>query len=122
MKTFGHVGIATATTIAAFVSLAQYVHGLKKRGFWQLTPELCVKMLKIAFCSVFMGAMICAAEFGLNSVIGNWLQYGALLKLCLLGAFGIFGLATFLIMAKITNVLDISEVLKLLYKRGKHAK
>lgn len=122
MKTFGHVGIATATTVAAFVSLAQYVHGLKKRGFWQLTPELCVKMLKIAFCSVFMGSMVYVAELGINRIIGNWLQLGIALKLCLLGAFGIFGLATFLIMAKITNVLDISEVLKLFYKRGKNAK
>lgn len=122
MKPFGHVGIATATTIAAFVSLAQYLHGLKKRGFWQLSPVLCAKMLKIAFCSVFMGVMVYAAELGLNALVGNWLRLGVALKLCLLGAFGIFGLATFLIMAKITKVLDISEVLKLFYKRGPNAK
>ena len=69
-----------------------------------------------------MGSMVYVAELGINRIIGNWLQLGIALKLCLLGAFGIFGLATFLIMAKITKVLDISEVLKLFYKRGKNAK
>lgn len=122
MKTFGHVGIATATTIAAFVSLGQYLHGLKKRGFWQLSSELSIKILKIAFCSLFMGAMVVMAEYGLNLWLGNWLRLSMILKLCLLGILGIFGLATFLIMAKITKVLDISEVLKLFYKRGQNAK
>ena len=40
MGPLGHIGIATATSIASFVSLYQYIHGLKKRHYWQMSKEL----------------------------------------------------------------------------------
>lgn len=123
MKPFGHIGIAVGTTIAAFVSLAQYVYGLKKRGYWQISPALATAIVKIMLCSLLMGAMVYALQYGLNICLGNWLNLTIVIKLLLLGAIGIFGLATFLILAKITGVLDIMEILKLLQKkREKNAK
>ena len=123
MHTFGHVGIASATTIAAFVSLFQYIYGLKKRGFWQMSGALGYKIVKIMLCSLLMGVAVYGAEFLLNDLLNGWLQRGIILKLSILGGLGIFGLATFLILAKITNVLDISEVYKLIKKkRGTNAK
>lgn len=123
MRPFGHVGIAAATTIAAFVSLFQYVYGLKKRGYWQVSGVLIYKIAKIAFCSLLMGAVVFSAEQALNLTFGGWLHLGIICKLCILGGLGILGLATFLILAKITRVLDISEIFKLLQKkRGVHAK
>lgn len=119
MRPFGHVGIAAATTIAAFVSLFQYLYGLHKRGFWHISKPLLHKICKIIICSVLMGLVVSAAEM----CLGSWLMYNTLIKLCILGGLGIFGLATFLILAKITHVLDIAEILMLMNKkRGNNAK
>ena len=118
MQWFGHVGIAVGTTIAAFVSLYQYIHGLKKRGYWQLSRPLSLKLFKILICALVMGV----AVLSLNLMLPNWLELNFLIKLILLGGFGIFGLAVFLICAKISGVLDIAEIMKsLLGKRGKNA-
>ena len=123
MKPFGHVGIASATTIAAFVSLFQYFHGLKKRGFWQISGVLSYKIIKIVCCSLLMGAAVYGVEYALNDTFGNWLRFGIILKLCILSGLGIFGLATFLILAKMTHVLDIAEIYRMVKKkRGANAK
>ncbi len=123
MKPFGHVGIASATTIAAFVSLFQYFHGLKKRGFWQISGVLSYKIIKIVCCSLLMGAAVYGVEYALNDTFGNWLRFGIILKLCILGGLGVFGLATFLILAKMTHVLDIAEIYRMIKKkRGANAK
>lgn len=121
MRPFGHVGIAAATTIAAFVSLYQYLHGLKKRRYWEMSSALTFKIGKIILCSLAMGGVLFGTQCLLNFEFGDWLMLGAMVKLCLLGLLGIFGLASFLIFAKITKTLDIAEVLKLLLKkRGKN--
>lgn len=123
MRSFGHVGIASATTIAAFVSLFQYIYGLKKRGLWQISSPLIMQIGKIVFCSLLMGGAVYGAQILLNDLLGDWLLLGFIIKLCILGALGIFGLATFLILTKITGVLDIFAIIKLMYqKRGANAK
>ena len=71
MKPFGHIGVASATTIASFVSLGQYLRGLKKRGYWNYTSELNRKILKICLCSLVMGGIIYAARWGLHNKLGR---------------------------------------------------
>lgn len=123
MKPFGHVGIAVATTISSFVSLFQYVYGLKKREFWSFSKILKIKIAKILLSSLFMGGAIIGLNYLLNLYFHNWLLQSTIIKLFILGAIGVFGLATFLFLVTIMKVLDISEVLSLLKKkRGKHAK
>ena len=123
MKPFGHIGIAIATTISAFVSLFQYVYGLKKRGYWKFSPELKIKIIKILFASLLMGSVILGINLLLNTCFNNWLLQSIIIKLFILGVIGVFGLATFLFLVTIMKVLDISEILSLLKKkRGKHAK
>lgn len=119
MKPFGHVGVAFATTLAAFVSLYQYVRGLKKRGFWQFTPRLRVQIAKITFCSLVMGAVLWLGEKSLTLLFGNWLIEAYLIKIPLFGGLCILGVATFCIMAKLTGVLCLSDIVKQLLKRGK---
>ena len=51
MPFFGHVGVASATSIAAYVSLYQYVHGLKKRSYWQFDKRLTKQIVKINLLS-----------------------------------------------------------------------
>lgn len=116
MKPFGHIGIATATSIAAFVSLYQYLHGLKKRDYWTLSPALKQKMLQIAACSTVMGFAVYTVKFALNTCFPHSTIAVLLLKLTLIG---IIGLATFLISAKITGILDITAIIKNLLLRRK---
>lgn len=116
MRPFGHVGIAAATSAAAFVSLYQYLRGLKKRGYWQLSDHLANKIIRIFGCTLAMGIILTTAQFLISYLLPDK-HFGYLcLKLMILGA---FGLATFLIAAKISKVLDITAVLKNLVSRRK---
>lgn len=118
MKPFGHVGIATATSVAAFVSLYQYLHGLKKRGFWEISTALKKSIIDIFICTAITGIVLLITETGLNYLLPakhlGWL----LIKLSVIG---IIGLATFLIAAKIKNVMDITAIVKNMLSRRKKA-
>ena len=120
MKPLGHVGIALATTIASFVSLYQYGRGLKKRNFWCCTGFLWHKTFKILLCSLFMGLVLFSADSLLNLHFGGWLNLSMLAKCTIFGLLCILGLATFAIAAKISGVLNITDILKTLIKRKKH--
>lgn len=116
MKPFGHIGIATATSIAAFVSLYQYIHGLKKRNYWSFSPDLKKKLADIAICSVIMGGSIYAVQACLNNLLPHTSIALLFIKLAIIG---IIGLATFLIVAKIKGILDITAIIKNLLLRRK---
>lgn len=111
MVPFGHVGIAMATTIAAFVSLWQYCRGLKKRGFWMWSKELFVKLAKILVCSLIMGTVLMIETRALNEYFGNWLHLSIIPKLILFGAVCLIGLVTFVLSARITKLIDIKEIM-----------
>ena len=119
MRPLGHLGIALATSIAAYVSLYQYIHGLKKRGHWQFSRSLYIKLLKIVLCSIVMGGILYLTLYLLHCYQLDWLSYNLLIKTAIFGILCVLGLATFLILAKLTGTLDISEILKLLKRRGK---
>lgn len=120
MRPFGHVGIAGATTIAAFVSLWQYYRGLKKRGYWNCPQKLLIKIGKIIFCSIIMSMCLLFAEYFVNLKFNDWLSLGILPRLAIFGFLCILGVASFLITAKLTNVLDIKEIMSVLLKKGNH--
>ena len=123
MRPFGHVGIAMATTISAFVSLAQYVYGLKKRQFWSFSTLLMIKIGKILISSILMGGVVLGIHYALNIYFVDWLKLNIIIKLFILGATGVFGLATFLFLVTIMKVFDVSQILQLLKKkRGNNAK
>ena len=83
--------------ISAFVSLFQYVYGLKKRDFWHLSKELAIKILKIVLISVLMGISILAIQKGINTLFGSWLSYCLFIKLVIFGFLVLFGLLCFFI-------------------------
>lgn len=118
MKPFGHVGIASATSIAAFISFYQFVHGLKKRGFWSFSPELIRQIGKIFLCSLVMGVVLYGGEKLLDAAFGSWLELRTIIKVLLFGVLCFFGVVTFLIMAKISGVLDILSLIKTFLKKG----
>lgn len=118
MKPLGHIGIAFATSCAAFVSLYQYIHGLKKREYWSISNELKQKMIDIALCSLIMAIFVFSTKIILNNIFPT--KHIGLLILKLSSA-GTIGLATFLITAKIRKVLDITAIIQNLLLRRKKA-
>lgn len=118
MKPFGHVGIAAATSAAAFVSLYQYIHGLKKRGFWSFSAELKRKIFDIFLCTFVMGVLVYGTQAALNRCFPTPHIGILILKLAVIGT---IGLATFLIGAKIRGILDITAIAKNLVLRRKKA-
>ena len=119
MKPFGHVGIAAATTIAAFVSLYQYCRGLKKRGYWQFSEELRCKIYKIIASSLVMGGVLWLGTTVFDILLDGWLRQALLIKLGIFGFLCVLGVASFGIMTKITGVLDTAEIRRLLSRKGK---
>ena len=119
MQFFGHVGIAISTTIAAFVSLGQYIYGLKKRKFWAFSRALVVKVVKIAFVSILSGIFVLICQKFLNMMFVDWLQLCFVLKLFILGFLGGIGIASFLILACCFHVLNVKETINMFLKRKK---
>ena len=119
MIPFGHVGVASATSVASFVSLYQYLRGLKKRGYWSYSAELNRKILKITLCSLVMGGVIYLGELGITWKFDNWLLLSYGIKIPLFAGLCILGVATFCVMAKLTGVLCLTDILKMLSSRGK---
>lgn len=116
MKPLGHIGIALATSISAYVSLYQYIHGLKKRDYWQFSTPLFVLIKNTIVSTLIMGAVILLTNHTLNHLITSHNLYILILKLAITG---IFGLATFLLSAKITGIIDIKTIISNFLSRRK---
>ena len=119
VKPFGHVGVAAATTISAFISFEQYRRGLKKRGYWNFTPELRGKINRIFLSALVMGLILYAGKQLAFRIYPDWLSANYTLKIGLLGGLCILGVASFGFMAKLTGVLNINDFLRLLPHKGK---
>ena len=117
MHTYGHIGIACATTVAAFVSLLQYVVGLKKRGYWQFSRQLTGKICRIILVSFLTGAAVYGCRVMLNDFSPDWIYGSKWLLLFWLSSLGIFALAFFLILAKIFKVIDFGDILRLIRRK-----
>jgi len=117
MRPFGHVGIASATTLAAFVSFFQYVYGLRRRGYWTFSRELAYKVAKAGLCALVMGGVLLGAEAGVNFWFDGWLQLPLFYKLSLFGVLCFLGLVSFCIMAKIMGIMDIVALAKTMLGR-----
>ena len=121
MHPFGHVGIATATTIAAYVSLYLYLRGLRKRCFWHISLPLIYKIGKIILCSALMGVAINLCEYGFDCYFDNWLRLTMLPKIGLLTIACLFGGIVFVISAWLLKVFSIKDIISSLLHRKKNA-
>ena len=118
MKPLGHVGVATATSLAAFISFFQYKRGLKKRGYWKFSRSLNLKIAKIILASLLMGVVLFLASWVFDGLYNDWLLLSVWPKLFIFAFLCLFGLATFLGLAKLLGVFDWSELIRLLPKKG----
>lgn len=117
MRWFGHVGIAMATTIAAFVSLGQYIRGLYKRDYWKFSRALIIKLMKIAMVSVLTGALLFGELHGLNYGFPQIISGSKIWLLFILGAMFASAAVFFLLLAKISGIIDFTEIMKMLRKK-----
>ena len=118
MRPFGHVGIATATTLAAFVSVYQYIHGLKKRGFWQFSKELKIRLAKIFACAVLMGMVLFVENWLLNYCCGRWLDWAIVLKLLTLMVMGLIAGAVFFLAIDFAGIINVFAFVKRFCKKN----
>jgi hypothetical protein len=82
-----------------------------------------IKIGKILISSILMGGVVLGIHYALNIYFVDWLKLNIIIKLFILGATGVFGLATFLFLVTIMKVFDVSQILQLLKKkRGNNAK
>ena len=116
MKPLGHIGIAIATSVSAFVSLYQYLHGLKKRQYWQISKPLINQIKNIFICCFIMGCLVYTCKYLLNTCMTSYNLGFLILKLFIIGT---IGLATFLISAKITGVINITTIIRNVLTRRK---
>jgi putative peptidoglycan lipid II flippase len=58
MFPFGHVGIAAATSISAWVSIFIYLISLKKRGYLNFDKKVMISLVKIVLCSLIMWGVL----------------------------------------------------------------
>ncbi len=119
MGPFGHVGIASATTIAAFVSLWLYLRGLKKRNFWQPSRLLLFKIGKVIICSIIMSISLTFIEYRLNCQFENWLHLSILPKLGLLTFNCLISGFIFIISAIAMHLIDINTIMQSVLRRKK---
>lgn len=117
MSPFGHIGIASATTIAAFVSLWLYLHGLKKRNFWTITKPLIHKLYKIIICSILMSLSLFGIECLYNICLGNWLHLNMIYKLLLLSVNCFISGLIFLSSACAFRLIDIKAIINSIIAR-----
>jgi len=112
----GHVGIAAATSLAAWVNALMLVIELHRRGHFKTDALLVRRLALLAVASLVMGA---ALLFGENLVDARLhsgrqlIQIVWLLGLCVSGM-AVYGLATVL-----TGAVDVRRYAKAVVGRGK---
>lgn len=107
-RVIGHVGIAAAVAIAAWVNAAQLGLTLNRRGFYSPDARLKFRLPRMLAASAIMGAalwaLLQAAAVAYEPGTGFGLRLVVLIGLCIAGA-GIYFLA-----AQLTGAMRISEL------------
>jgi putative peptidoglycan lipid II flippase len=113
---FGHVGIAAATSIAAWVNTALLYWTLRKRGHLDLDPMLRRRLALLMLASVIMGAGLLAAAMWLAPWLGDRdIVVEGLALAVLVG----IGLALFAVSCQVTGAFDFRRIGGLLRRRRK---
>jgi putative peptidoglycan lipid II flippase len=106
MQPLGHVGIALASSVSAWLNIVLLVVVLARRGHYKADARLLSRLLGIAGASVVMaGALWFAAAWSVPWLAGNLIERVSALSV-LVGA----GLALYLIAARLFGVYSIAEI------------
>ena len=88
----GHIGIALATSISAWVNVILLAVGLRRRGHLQLDRRLVDRLWRIGICSTLMGVLLLM----LHSAMGSFLRSGRWECLLSLAVLVVVGLGSYL--------------------------
>ncbi|MDC0312690.1 murein biosynthesis integral membrane protein MurJ [Verrucomicrobiales bacterium] len=91
-REMGHVGIALATSIAAWVNVALLAIGLRRRGYLKIDPRLKDRIWRIVVSSVLMGSLLMLLY---QAVEINFLAAGGPMRLVYLTALIVVGLGSY---------------------------
>ena len=106
---FGHVGIAAATTIAAWVNTAYLFVALRRGGHLNGDAALRRRLPLLALAAVLMGAVVIVAAALLNP----WLLSGhVLVRAAVMAALVGVGVVFFVAFCQFTGVVDFRRVLR----------
>lgn len=112
----GHIGIAAATSLSAWVNALMLVFELIRRGHFRADALLIRRLILLAVASLMMGAALIFGESLIDAHLtgGRELVQGLwLLGLCTFGM-AVYGLATV-----VTGAVDVRRYLKAVLSRGK---
>jgi putative peptidoglycan lipid II flippase len=115
---FGHVGIAAATSIAAWINFVLLAVVLWIRGDFRPSPETLRRVVMIVLASIIMGAMVIGLDSALSSLVRN--PSLGVRALSVLGIIGVSAIVYFAIVI-VTGAIDRNE-LKAAFKRKRRAK
>ena len=112
--TIGFVGLALATTIAAWLNCGLLAAGLHKRGFFTLDQRLLSRLPRILLASAVMGAGLWLGDLLLAAwIVGDFFTRIAGLALLVGGGLALYGALGLLL-----RVVELSELKALLRRRG----
>ncbi|MGJ3260363.1 MAG: murein biosynthesis integral membrane protein MurJ [Rhodospirillales bacterium] len=106
MQPFGHVGIALASSVSAWLNVFLLIAVLARRGHYQADRRLMSRLAGIAGASVVMAAALWfAAAWAVPWLAGPMLEQVAALALLVFG-----GLALYLAAARLFGVYSVAEI------------
>jgi len=100
----GHVGIAVATAISAWVNVALLVRGL--RGFWKPDRMTLLRLPRMLLAALVMGT----ALFGLHHLTGSWFTGGGLKRVLGLGLLITLGISVYFTAAIALRATSIQAI------------
>ncbi|MEM7223491.1 MAG: murein biosynthesis integral membrane protein MurJ [Pseudomonadota bacterium] len=110
----GFVGLAVATTIAAWLSVALLAVGLRKRGFFTLDQRLKSRIPRILAASVLMGLGLWLG----SQLLAGWIVGAFVVRVAGLALLVGGGLALYGALGLLLGVVELSELKALLRRRG----
>ena len=106
-RAYGHVGIAAATSIAAWINTAQLLYILHARGHLAVDGLMKKRLPLLAVASLLMGAAVWLSAWWL----APWLSVGALpVRLAILAALVVGGAAFFGAFCQLTGTVDFRRL------------
>jgi putative peptidoglycan lipid II flippase len=117
---FGHVGIAMATSLAAWVNAAQLGVTLARRGYYTPDDRLRQRLPRIVLSGLLMGGLLLGGLYLLQGQYAEGKGFLAHLWPLLLLVFG--GSAAYFVFAHATGAMRLSELRSMLKRQPKTAK
>ena len=84
MQKMGHVGIALATSITAWINLYQYYFMLRRRGFLPIRKGLWQRLLRVVFCTFAMSFALWCALLWVNGALEDWTSRSMVVRVAIL--------------------------------------